>query len=85
MYKKNPKIIEKKTEQGMLIFNADTGHMVELNITAALLWEKTGESFDSEELKKILLDNCSNIGDIEKDIPYFIEKAIENGMVEKDG
>ena len=86
MYTKNPKIVEKKTDNGMLIFNADTGHMVELNVTASLMWEKSEDKFDGAQLKKIIEENCTSVGDdVEKDLSEFIEKALENKMVEKDG
>ena len=46
--------------------------MVELNITAKILWQKTKDSFTLEDLKKIIEENCNSADDIDKDLSEFI-------------
>ena len=85
VYQKNPKIIDKETEAGLLLFNTDSGKMVELNITAKILWQKTKDSFTLEDLKKIIEENCNSADDIDKDLSEFIEITLKYELVNKDG
>ena len=84
-YNKNTSIIDKENGEELLLFNTDSGKMVQLNITARLLWQKTNGSFDLEDLRDIIQDNCTSIGNIEKDLSEFIELALKNELVTKDG
>lgn len=84
-YSKNPQVIDKETETGLLLFNTDSGRMFELNSTAKLLWQKTKDSFELEELKEILEKNCSDASGVDADLEEFIKKAIKNDMVTENG
>ncbi|MBW2992381.1 hypothetical protein KY345_04150 [Candidatus Woesearchaeota archaeon] len=84
-YNKNPKLIDKETEQGLLLFNVDSGNMIELDKMARLLWQKSGDSFTLEDLKKIVEENCTKIGDVDKDLPEFVENAKKFKLVDADG
>jgi len=84
-YRKSSKIIDKETEAGLLLFNTDSGKMVELNITAKLLWQKTGDSFILEDLRRIIKENCNSADNIDKDLSEFIEIALKYELVERDG
>lgn len=69
-------LISKETEDGLLLFSSSSGRMVEFNITAKLMWEKTGESFNVDDLKNIIKDNCDEIMNIDSDIDEYIEKIV---------
>ncbi|MBN1169645.1 PqqD family protein [Candidatus Micrarchaeota archaeon] len=84
-YSKNPQIIDKETDSGLLLFNTDSGRMMELNSTARLLWQKTGESFELADLREIIEKNCSEANGIDADIEEFITAAIKHGLVTDNG
>ena len=83
-YKKNPELIEKNNESALLLFNVNSGVMVELNETAKLLWNKTGDSFNLPDLKKIIKEKCFNLDkNTDKDLEEFIEKALKKDLIKK--
>jgi len=84
-YSKNPNIIDKETENGLLLFDTEFGKMVELNSTAKLIWQKTGDRFRKADMKRIIEDGCMPAKDIENDMEEFIESALKFNLVVKDG
>ena len=80
-YSKNPQLIDKETETGLLLFNTDSGRMLELNSTAKLLWQKTNDAFELADLKKIIEDNCTDVNGIDSDLDEFVKTAIKHNMV----
>lgn len=81
-YKKNLEIIEKESDDKLLLFNVNSGKMMELNITGKLLWEKTQESFNFEDLKRIIDTNCILDKESKKNIEFDLREFI-NGSIEK--
>jgi hypothetical protein len=84
-YKKNPEIIEKANGNNLLLFNVNSGRMMELNITAKLLWEKSEDTMDFNSLKKIVLENCIVDSGINHDIEEFIKSGMEKQVIIEDG
>jgi hypothetical protein len=84
-YRKNPNLISKETESGLLLFNADTGRMMELNSTARLLWQKSGDRFGQEDLIGIIAEFCEGGEGASSDIREFVETAKKYDMVSEDG
>jgi hypothetical protein len=85
IYKKNAEIIEKENGDKLLLFNVDTGAMVELNTIAKLLWSNIKDSFSKEDLRKIIEDHCHSFDNIDNDLSEFIEKALEKDIIEANG
>ncbi|MCX6773826.1 MAG: hypothetical protein NTY68_02395 [Candidatus Micrarchaeota archaeon] len=85
MYIKNLNLIDKETENGLLLFDTDSGRMMELNITARLMWQKTGTSFRKEDLKRIIEEDCASIMNLDEDLSDFIKMALKSGLVTDDG
>jgi hypothetical protein len=81
MYSKNPNLIEKETDNGLLIFDTRSGRMMELNSTAGLLWTRSGASFEPADLRKIIEDNCTGAKNLDADIADFLKTAIKHGLV----
>ena len=81
-YKKNPELIEKENDGRLLLFNVNTGAMVELNEIAALLWSNTEDSFDISALKKIVEERCHGFADLEKDMTDFLKTALEKNIIQ---
>jgi hypothetical protein len=84
-YTKNPNIIEKDTDAGLLVFDTQSGRMMELNPTARLLWQKSGSSFESDNLKKIIETHCAGVKNLDQDVSDFIKTAIKLKMVTENG
>ena len=80
-YSKNPQLIDKETETGLLLFNTDSGRMLELNSTAKLLWQKTKDTFELADLKEIIEKSCTDANGIDSDLEEFIKTAIKHNMV----
>ena len=80
-YSKNPQLIDKETETGLLLFNTDSGRMLELNSTAKLLWQKTKDSFEMADLREIIEKNCTGFNGIDPDLDEFIKMALKHNMV----
>jgi hypothetical protein len=85
MYSKNPNLIEKDSDSGLLIFDTQSGRMMELNTTAKLLWKGSSERFEEENLKKIIQDNCVSVKNLDADISDFIKTALKHGLVSGNG
>ena len=85
MYSKNPNLIEKDTDAGLLLFDTQSGRMMELNATAKLIWKKSGAAFESVGLKKIIQDNCVAVQNLDADIADFIKMARKHGLVSENG
>ena len=84
-YSKNPQLIDKETETGLLLFNTDSGRMLELNSTARLLWQKTKDKFEMADLKEIIEKNCTGANGIDADLDDFIRTAVKHNMVTDHG
>lgn len=84
-YSKNPNLIDKETPTGLLLFDADSGRMLELNSTAKLLWQQTKDSFGLADLKKIIEENCTTVNGIDADLEEFIKTALKSNLVTEDG
>ncbi len=84
-YSKNPQLIDKETETGLLLFNTDSGRMLELNSTAKLIWQNTKDSFDLADLREILEKNCTDIQGVDADLEDFIESAVKHNLVIENG
>jgi len=84
-YSKNPNLIDKKTEAGLLLFDTDSSRMVELNATATLLWQESKTDFRKEDLKKIIEDRCTGANNLEQDIADFIKAALKLNLVTENG
>jgi hypothetical protein len=85
MYSKNPNLIEKDSDAGLLIFDTQSGRMMELNATAKLLWKSSSERFEEENLKMIIQDNCVSVKNLDSDIADFIKMALKHGLVSENG
>lgn len=81
-YRKNPELIEKENESGLLLFNVNSGVMVELNKTAKLLWKNTGDSFTLADLDNLISQNCYNIKNLDNDLNDFIKIAIKKNLIQ---
>jgi hypothetical protein len=84
-YSKNLQLIDKETPTGLLLFDSDSGRMLELNPTAKLLWQKTKDHFEMEDLRKIIEENCTSASNIDSDLVEFIKTALKHKMVTEDG
>jgi hypothetical protein len=84
-YSKNPDLIEKDTDAGLLIFDTRSGRMMELNATARLLWKNSGAKFLANDLKKIIQENCVSVKNLDPDIADFIKMAEKHGLVSENG
>jgi hypothetical protein len=84
-YQKNQNLIDKKTEAGLLLFDADTSRMVELNATAALLWQESPARFGKDDLEKIIGERCTGAKNVERDVADFIKSALKLNLVTDDG
>jgi hypothetical protein len=84
-YSKNPRLIDKETDGGLLLFDTESGRMLELNATAKLLWKSSGTVFDMEGLRKIIEANCAPASGVEKDLADFIKTALKHNLVSEDG
>jgi hypothetical protein len=84
-YLKNANLIDKETDACLLLFDTDTGRMMELNTTARLLWKKTGGSFGIGNLKKIIREYCTPVGDCDADLSEFVKNAVKYGLVSEVG
>ena len=80
-YIKKEGIIDKEGELGLLLFDMDSGKMVELNSTAKLLWEKTSNEFSLEDCKDIINKHCEDIPNLDDDLNEFIQIALKNDLV----
>jgi hypothetical protein len=84
-YSKNPNLIDKKIEAGLLLFDTDSSRMMELNSTAALLWQESPANFGKEDLKKIIEARCTGAKNVEQDVADFIGAALKLKLVSDDG
>ena len=84
-YQKNPNLIDKKTDIGLLLFDTDSSRMVELNPTAMLLWQDSGATFTAEDLKRIIEARCTDAKNVEQDISEFIKTAVKLNLVTENG
>jgi hypothetical protein len=84
-YSKNPDMIDKKVESGMLLFDTASSRMLELNPTAALLWSKSAKRFSESDLCRIIEENCTGCQDVREDIIRFMENAKKHNMASEDG
>jgi len=82
---KQSKLIDKETDAGMMLFNVESGSMVELNSTAKLLWQKAGDNFTIDDLKKIIQEHCTGAENIDQDLSEFIETALKQNLVKENG
>ena len=85
IYKKNPELIEKENEDKLLLFNVNTGVMIELNEVAKLLWIKANNSFDITDLKKIIEECCHSVKNLDEDLSGFIKHALEKNIIKENG
>lgn len=84
-YSKNPQVIDKELDDGLLLFDTDSGKMMELNRTAKLLWQKSGAGFVTADLKRIITENCTGAANVDADIADFIKTAVKLGLVKENG
>ena len=84
-YQKNPNLIDKATDGGLLLFDSDSSRMVELNSTARLLWLESPAVFNAADLVKIIQERCTGAANIERDISDFIAAAIKLNLVTENG
>ena len=84
-YKKNPELIEKENDNKLLLFNINTGAMVELNDTAKLLWDNIKDLFNKEDLKKITEEHCHSVKNLDEDLSGFIKQALEKDIIKENG
>lgn len=84
-YLKNANLIEKKVEAGLLLFDTDSSKMVELNVTAALLWQESPKSFSKRDLEKIIEERCTGAKNVDADVADFIKTALKLNLVTDDG
>jgi hypothetical protein len=84
-YQKNQNLIDKKTEAGLLLFDTDSSRMVELNPTAALIWQESPARFGKDDLKKIIDERCTGAKNVDRDIADFIRSALKLNLVTDDG
>ena len=81
VYLKSQSLIDKEIEGGLLLFDNSSGRMVQLNSTARLLWQKSGDSFGEGDLKEIVEKNCTSIRNLDADISKFVKTALKTGLV----
>jgi hypothetical protein len=84
-YQKNPNLIDKKTDTGLLLFDTDSSRMVELNSTAMLLWQESKSSFTEKDLQSIIESRCTGAKNVEQDISDFIKTALKLNLVTENG
>jgi hypothetical protein len=84
-YQKNPNLIDKPTDAGLLLFDTESSRMVELNSTARLLWLESPAVFEAADLKKILETHCTGAKNLEQDVSEFIAAAIKLNLVTENG
>ncbi len=84
-YRKNPNLIDKQTNTGLLLFDTDSSRMVELNTTAALLWRESRAEFRSGDLEQIIEKRCTGATDVKRDIDKFIKDALKLNLVTEHG
>lgn len=84
-YLKNANIIEKKVEAGLLLFDTDSSKMVELNATAALLWQESPQRFSKPDLEKIINARCTGAKNVDADLAEFLKTALKLNLVTDDG
>jgi hypothetical protein len=84
---KNPELIEKDNPDSktLLLFNVNSGRMFEMNETARLLWNKTGESFNLDDLKNVIELHCHTVHDIDRDMEDMINTMLEKTLVSEHG
>ena len=84
---KNPELIEKDdpNSKTLLLFNVNSGRMFEMNETARLLWNKTGESFNLDDLKHVIELHCHSVHDIDRDLEDVINTMLEKNLVIEHG
>jgi hypothetical protein len=84
---KNPELIEKDNPDSktLLLFNVNSGRMFEMNETARLLWNKTGESFNLDDLKNVIELHCHSVHDIDRDMEDMINTMLEKTLVSEHG
>ncbi len=83
-YRKNPRIIDKDMKESLLLFDTESGRMVELNSTARLLWKGSKPSFDQSDLERIVHEGCNKPRNVERDIREFIAAAVKHNLVSVD-
>jgi hypothetical protein len=59
--------------------------MMELNSTARLLWEGTGDEFGFGDLMKVIAERCEGAEGAEEDMREFVEAAKRMELVSGDG
>ena len=84
-YSKNPQLIDKETDDCLLLFDTDSGRMLELNSTAKLLWQKSKSTFELADLKEIIEKNCTSVNGVDADLEEFIKMALKHNLVTEDG
>ena len=84
-YKKNPELIEKEMDNKLLLFNVNSGIMIELNETSSVLWKNTKETFVTDDLKDIIKEHCYSIKELDKDLTEFINTALEKNIILENG
>jgi len=84
---KNPELIEKDDPDSktLLLFNVNSGRMFEMNETARLLWNKTGESFNPDDFKQVIEQHCHSIHDLDRDMEDVINTMLEKNLVIEHG
>lgn len=82
-YEKSIEILEKDSDEGLYLFDIEKGNMVQLNPVATLLWKNTEDSFNLDDLKKIINENCelNNLINIEKDLNEFIQICLKRSLI----
>ncbi|MBN1297497.1 PqqD family protein [bacterium] len=85
LYIANPAVItEEKDEEGVVLFNGDTRRRIELNATAAVMWQSVRIP---RTMAGILAYFCTRVdadienADIGDDIREFIDMMVENGYI----
>jgi hypothetical protein len=79
----NPEIVVEKEDDGILLFNPDTGEIKILNETGAFLYERLN---GKNSLASVIGDLCNSFDGIsreeaEKDIAELVEELIKHKLI----
>ena len=82
----NPEIVVEKEDDGILLFNPDTGEIKILNETGAFLYERLNSE---NSLGSIIADLCNSFDGItrdeaEKDIAELLEELIKHKLIARN-
>jgi len=81
--RKNPRIITKRTNEGVILLDPILGEIRTLNKTASFTWQALDKKITVEEITQKIAKNFEAPGEkIKRETMVFLEKYLKLGLIE---